>query len=160
MIGNSGRGARGGDSYRIVIECVERHGWEQAPKIGRAIVALIIDLVQIVVDSSRLSAECRETAVSQGTDLTSGSLVCHFTQGLRRDGRRAVTLLHWRATEIKLPGGGWSSAGSRVFVMMNLEAYQLPTIFVLGLVAILGACEIGRLFGVRATDGCFHPISE
>jgi hypothetical protein len=35
--------------------------------------------------------------------------------------------------------------------MMNLEAYQLPTIFVVGLVAILGACEIGRLFGVRAT---------
>lgn len=35
--------------------------------------------------------------------------------------------------------------------MMNLEAYQLLTIFVVGLVAILGASEIGRLLGVRAT---------
>lgn len=34
---------------------------------------------------------------------------------------------------------------------MNLEAYQLLTIFVVGLVAILGASEIGRLLGVRAT---------
>jgi CDP-diglyceride synthetase len=35
--------------------------------------------------------------------------------------------------------------------MMNLDHYQLPTIFVLSLVAILGASEIGRLFGRRAT---------
>lgn len=35
--------------------------------------------------------------------------------------------------------------------MMNLEAYQLLTIFVVGLVDILGASEIGRLLGVRAT---------
>ena len=35
--------------------------------------------------------------------------------------------------------------------MINLDAYQLPVIFVVGLVAILGASEIGRLLGVRAT---------
>jgi len=35
--------------------------------------------------------------------------------------------------------------------MMNLENYQLPTIFLVGLIAILGACEIGRLLGIRAT---------
>ena len=35
--------------------------------------------------------------------------------------------------------------------MMNLENYQLLTIFVAGLIAILGACEIGRLLGIRAT---------
>jgi hypothetical protein len=35
--------------------------------------------------------------------------------------------------------------------MMNLDNYPLPTIFGLSLVAILGASEIGRLFGRRAT---------
>jgi hypothetical protein len=35
--------------------------------------------------------------------------------------------------------------------MLNLEAYQLPLIFAVGLVATLGAFEIGRLLGVRAT---------
>jgi hypothetical protein len=35
--------------------------------------------------------------------------------------------------------------------MMNLEDYRLLTIFVVGLVAILGASEIGRLLGVRAS---------
>ena len=43
----------------------------------------------------------------------------------------------------------WSRVGGRVFVVMNLETYQLLTIFVVGSVAILGASEIGRLLGIR-----------
>jgi hypothetical protein len=35
--------------------------------------------------------------------------------------------------------------------MMNLEDYSLVMIFVVSLVAILGASEIGRVLGVRAT---------
>lgn len=35
--------------------------------------------------------------------------------------------------------------------MMNLDDYPLLTIFVVGLIVILGASEIGRLLGVRAT---------
>jgi hypothetical protein len=35
--------------------------------------------------------------------------------------------------------------------MMNLDDYQLLTIFGAGLVALFGACEIGRLLGMRAT---------
>lgn len=35
--------------------------------------------------------------------------------------------------------------------MMNLDNYHLLTIFVVGLVVILGASEIGRLLGLRAT---------
>jgi hypothetical protein len=38
-----------------------------------------------------------------------------------------------------------------VFVIMNLDDYHLLTIFVVGLVVILGASEIGRLLGLRAT---------
>ena len=35
--------------------------------------------------------------------------------------------------------------------MMNLDEYPLLTIFVVALIVILGASEIGRLLGVRAT---------
>jgi hypothetical protein len=35
--------------------------------------------------------------------------------------------------------------------MLNLEAYQLPLIFAVGLFAVLAAFEIGRVLGVRAT---------
>jgi hypothetical protein len=34
--------------------------------------------------------------------------------------------------------------------MVNLDAYGLPTVFLVGLIAILGAGEIGRRLGVRA----------
>jgi hypothetical protein len=33
---------------------------------------------------------------------------------------------------------------------INLEDYQLLTIFVVGTIAILGASEVGRLLGIRA----------
>jgi hypothetical protein len=42
-------------------------------------------------------------------------------------------------------------SGKAKFIMMNLDGYSLLTIFTAGLVVILGASEIGRLLGVRAT---------
>jgi hypothetical protein len=43
--------------------------------------------------------------------------------------------------------------------MINLDDYQLLTIFVVSLIAILGACEIGRLLGVRATGRGGEDVS-
>ena len=43
--------------------------------------------------------------------------------------------------------------------MINLNNYQLPTIFVVSLIAILAACEIGRLLGVRATGRGGNDVS-